>query len=69
LQGLERLVNDIDRSYFRPLQQKSFLCQARCCDSSQTQADLRNWCDIVALLILNAVCSADCLHAGMNFCT
>ncbi len=43
-QGLESLVNDVDKSHFRPLQKESFLCQARCCDSAQTQADLRNWC-------------------------
>ena len=42
-------MNDVDRSHFRPLQQQAFLCQARCCDSSQTQADLRNWCAAAAL--------------------
>ena len=44
LQGLESLVTGIDKSHFRPLQKESFLCQARCCDSSANQAALQAWC-------------------------
>ena len=63
-QGLESLVNDVDRSHFRPLQRESFLCQARCCDSAQTQADLRDWC--AAPSHSRVTCSA-ASHAWADF--
>ena len=43
-QGLESLVSGIDKSHFRPMQKESFLCQARCCDSSADQGTLQAWC-------------------------
>ena len=57
-QGLESLVNDVDKSHFRPLQKESFLCQARCCDSARTQADLRNWCALSGLSAIAVCCAA-----------
>lgn len=44
LQGLDAVVTSVDKSHFRPMQKESFLCQARCCDTTSNQAALQAWC-------------------------
>lgn len=43
MQAMETMVASLDRDHLRPLQKESYLCMAKCCDSANTPADLKNW--------------------------
>ncbi|KAK9809831.1 hypothetical protein WJX72_000021 [[Myrmecia] bisecta] len=43
--ALTALVEDLEKSELRPRQKDSFVCSARCCDSSASQQNLQQCCE------------------------
>lgn len=44
LQAMERMISVLDKNHLRHLQKESYMCMARCCDTSATAADLQHCC-------------------------
>jgi hypothetical protein len=41
---MERMISVLDKNHLRHLQKESYMCMARCCDTSATAADLQHCC-------------------------
>lgn len=43
VQGVEEMMNHVDKKYFFAALRSSSLCQARCCETAESRVQLQNW--------------------------
>lgn len=60
VQAVEHMVTHLDKAHLRPMQKDSYLCMAKCCETSPDTNSLQNCCNqcergvVVAQQIINS---------------